>query len=393
MMLDPPPRLLMGSGPSNPEPRVLRALTTPPLPGDDPALEPLLDAVMRGARDLFQTQNTCTFPVAGASRSGVEAVLAGVVEEGDRVLVGVYGHFGELLCALAERHGAVVERVDAEWGSAIDPQRLVDQIARNPPKLVAIVHADTSTGVLQPLEAIGRACREADTLLLVDAVLSLGGGEVAVDAWGLDAAAGGLQKCVGGPPGLAPVTYNERARSALRRRAAPPHSAYLDLARLEAAWVERRGLADATLPIPMLYGFAEALAAIGDEGLPGRWDRHERAGRALRAGLSAMGLTLFGDSRTRAPMISIVEVPDAASEAGVRQKLLDEHGVEIMAAFGPLRGRVWRIGCMGANARLDSVLRVLSALEAVLAGHHVRVARGAAVEAAREAFGPPAPGS
>ena len=248
--LDPPRRLLMGSGPSNPEPRVLQAMAAAPIAPDDPAYGALLDDVSSLARAVFQTANTSTLAVPGASRAGLEAVVASLVEPGERVVVGVYGHFGELLCTLAERHGATVERIaSAAWGSPVRPEDIVASVHHNPPKLVAIVHADTSTGILQPLEAIGNACRETGTLFMVDAVLSLGGCQLDVDGWSVDAAIGGMQKCLGGPPGLAPLTCSERALDARKRRSTLPHSAYLDLARLQAQWIGRPGLETATMPI------------------------------------------------------------------------------------------------------------------------------------------------
>lgn len=372
----------MGSGPSNPESRVLRAMAAAPLAADDPAFAAVLDDVSALERGVFQTANPCTLAVAGASRAGIEAALASFVEPGDRVLIGVYGHFGELLHTLAMLHGASVERVDAEWGAAVDVDELVGRLRRNPPKLVAVVHADTSTGILQPLAAIGAACREVGALFLVDAVLSLGGCEVAVDATGIDIAIGGMQKCLGGPPGLAPLTYSGRARQVLQARRRPIDSAYLDLARLEAVWVERSGLETAAMPTPMLFAAREALRMVLDEGLDARWERHRQASRALRAGLQAMGLELFGDRQHAVPMISVVRVPDGIDEAGVRAQLLEQHGIEIMAAFGPLRGRVWRIGTMSTNARLPSVLAVLAAFEAVLVSHGFRLTRGAGVDAA-----------
>jgi (S)-ureidoglycine-glyoxylate aminotransferase len=248
--------------------------------------------------------------------------------------------------------------------------------------LVAIVHADTSTGILQPLEAVGAACRETGTLFVVDAVLSLGGCQLDVDAWHVDAAIGGMQKSLGGPPGLAPVTCSERAVEARVRRATLPHSAYLDLARLQALWIDRQGLDTAAMSTSMLLGAREALRMVVDEGLEARWERHRQASQALRAGLEAMRLELFGDPVHRVPMITLVRVPDGIDEAGVRTQLLLQHGIEIMAAFGPLRGRVWRIGTMGTNAVLPSVLNVLAALEAVLAARGLRVPRGAGVDAA-----------
>jgi (S)-ureidoglycine---glyoxylate transaminase len=380
--LDPPRRLLMGSGPSNAEPRALQAMAAAPIPPDDPAYLTLLDDVGTFERAVFQASNSCSMAVPGASRAGLEAVVASLVEPGERVLVGVYGHFGELLCTLAARHGAEVARVDAEWGQPVDVSTLIRQIRDHPPRLVAIVHADTSTGVLQPLSEIGTACHEVGALLLADVVLSIGGCEVDVDGWAIDAAVGGLQKCLGGPPGLALVTYSARAREVLAVRHTPPRSAYLDMRRLDALWHERRGLESAESSTSMLLAAREALRMVLDEGLEARWARHRLASQMLRAGLLAMGLELFGQAERSVPMITLVRVPDGVDEAGVRTQLLAVFGIEIMAAFGPLRGKVWRIGTMGTNARLPSVLAVLGGLEAVLASRGVRVPRGAGVDAA-----------
>ncbi len=328
-------------------------------------------------RELFCASASMPQIVPGASRSGIEAVLNSLIEPGDRVVVGVYGHFGELLCTLASRHGAEVVRVDAEWGQIVEPASMIQAIRAHRPKLAAIVHADTSTGIVQPLEDIGRACAESGTVLVVDAVLSIGGCEVNVDGWRIDAAIGGLQKCIGGPPGLAPTVLSSRALDAMRARKSRPRSRYLDLPRLLDASDE--------VPTPMIYALAEALKAIADEGLRNRWQRHLDASRHLRAGLLAMGVLLFADQQHRVPMITLVQVPDGLDEAEVRQQLLEQHGVEIMAAFGPLRGKVWRIGTMGVNASLPSVLQVLGALGTVLAARGVRVNRGAAVDAALQA--------
>ncbi|MDQ3809420.1 MAG: alanine--glyoxylate aminotransferase family protein [Chloroflexota bacterium] len=373
----------MGSGPSNAEGRVLRAMAAPPLGADDPAFARLLEDLSALLRAAFQGPSAFTLAVPGASRAGVEAALASLVEPGDHVVVATYGHFGELLCTLALRHGARVERVQAEWGRCVDPEDVIGAVRRAQPKLVAIVHADTSTGVLQPLAEIGRACRAAGSLLLVDAVLSLGGCEVSVEDWALDATVGGMQKCLGGPPGLAPVALSARATDALNARASSAHSAYLDLRRLVSVWQRP---ADAEHSTAMLSALREALRMIDEEGLAARWRRHACASGALRAGLEAMGLRRFGDSAVLAPMITLVEVPAAVDEAKVRQQLLEQHGVEIMAAFGPLRGRVWRIGTMGSNAQLASVLQVLLALEAVLSAHGLAVPRGLAVDAALAAY-------
>lgn len=370
--LDVPRRLLMGSGPSNPELRVLQALAAAPLAADDPVLQQVLEDVTELCQSIFQASpEALGLAVPGASRSGLEAAIASLVRPGDRVLVGVYGHFGELLCTLATRHGAIVEREDAEWGRPVDAEAMAARIRQNPPRLAAIVHADTSTGVLQPLEAIGQACRDTNTLLLVDAVLSLGGCEVNVLEWNVDVAVAGLQKCLGGPPGLALVSASSAAQAAFTTSG---RSQYLDLVRLTHTRTEAS--------TPMVLGAREALRMVREEGLQPRWQRHARASQSLRAGVDAMGLRRFGHTESQVPMITLVEVPDGIDEAGVRQQLLEEHGIEIMAAFGPLRGRVWRIGTMGTNACLPSVLAVLSGLEAVLASRGIPIPRGAAVDAA-----------
>lgn len=379
--LDVPRRLLMGSGPSNPEPRVLQALAGLALSADDPAAASVYDDVATLTRGMFQAPEACALAIAGASRSGIEAAIASAVEPGDRVLVGVYGHFGELLCTLAARHGASVERVEADWGTAVDLEVVRRRIRERKPALVAIVHADTSTGILQPLDGLGVACQENGALFLVDAVLSAGGTEVAFDRWQVDMAVAGLQKCLGGPPGLALLAFSAEARTRFQGRATLPQSPYLDLGRRHAEWHDRP-----TTAVPhMLFAAREALRIVLEEGLEARWRRHQLASDALRAGLAAMGLQVFADPRHRVPMITLVSVPDGVDEAGVRAELLEQHGIEIMAAFGPLRGRVWRIGTMGTNAGWPSVLAVLSGLEAVLAARGFTLPRGAGVDAALSA--------
>jgi (S)-ureidoglycine---glyoxylate transaminase len=377
----------MGSGPSNPEWRVMQAMAAAPPAPDDPIFDQIVQNVSEFGRAVFQAAPDSTvLSVAGASRSGLEAAVASLMGPGDRVLVGVYGHFGELLCTLAERHGGTVERVDASWGDPADAEGMARQIRDRPPRLVAIVHADTSTGVLQPLEAIGAACRETGTPLLADAVLSLGGCEVDARAWNVDVGVAGLQKCLGGPPGLALVALSAAALPLLTSQ---PDSAYLDLGRRAKVWRTAGLRAHQQWPTPMLLATREALRIVLDEGLAGRWHRHGVASSALRAGIDAMGLERFGNRQHQVPMITLVHVPEGVDEAGVRQQLLGEHGVEIMAAFGPLRGRVWRIGTMGTNACESSVLVVLAALESVLASRGFRLARGAGVDAAREVFSRP----
>lgn len=375
-----PPRLLLGSGPSNPEPRVLRAMAAPLAGQFDPAFLRVMDDVVELTRDTFRTGNERSFPVSGASRAGIEAVMASLIEPGDRVVVANFGRFGDLFREIALRYGADVACADAEWGQIVDPDAVRAVLASAPAKLVAVVHADTSTGILQPLADIVRTAHEHDAMVVVDAVLTLGGCEVSVDEWSLDAAIAGLQKSLGGPPGMAPVTYSERVEQAMRRRREPPRTSYLDLLQLQAYWSPERHNHH-TAPTSMVYALREALRVIHEEGLAARWERHRRVGAAMAAGLAAMGLTLFGDSRHKAPMISLVQVPEGVSEPGVRDQLREEHGIEIMAAFGPLFGRVWRIGTMGYNARMANVLCLLGALARVLSAHGFRVAPGAAAVA------------
>lgn len=382
--LNPPTRLLLGSGPSNPEPRVLRALGMPLIGQFDPAFTAIMDEVSELTQRVFRTANKQAYPVSGSSRSGLEAAIASLVEPGDRVVVGNFGRFGDLFCEIARRYGADVENVLAPWGEIVEPDAIIRRLKARPTKLVAIVHADTSTGIAQPLAEIGAATREHDALLVVDAVLSLGGAEVETDAWNVDVAISGLQKCLGGPSGMAPLTYNARAEAAMQARTASPATNYLDLVQLQAYWGPDR-LNHHTAPTSMVYALREALRIIDEEGLEPRWERHRRVNGALVAGLEAMGLSLFGDRAFKAPMITLVTVPDGVDEAGVRQQLLEEHGIEIMAAFGELNGKVWRIGLMGYNARLENAIRVLGALEQVLAARGFRVQVGAGIEAARAA--------
>jgi (S)-ureidoglycine-glyoxylate aminotransferase len=383
--LNPPTRLLLGSGPSNPEPRVLRVMATPLIGQFDPAFTQVMDEVMALSRHAFRTANHAAFPVSGTSRAGLEAALASLIEDGDRVVVAVHGRFGDLLRDIAARYGADVVPVDGEWGQILEPDAIIARLRERRTRLVAVVHADTSTGIVQPLEAIARACREEDALLLVDGVLSLGGCELHVDDWALDVCVGGLQKCLGGPSGMAPLTYNARAAAVLAGRRTPPRTNYLDLVQIERYWSPER-LNHHTAPTSMVYALREALRIVQEEGLAARWARHRRMGTALVAGLEAMGLHVFGDRRYKTPMITLVPVPDGVSEPGVRARLLEEYGIEIMAAFGPLHGRVWRLGLMGYNARPDNVLLLLGALEAVLAAEGYHAPPRAGVEAARGAL-------
>jgi (S)-ureidoglycine---glyoxylate transaminase len=381
--LVPSPRILLGPGPSMADPRVLRAMATPLLGQFDPEFTAIMNEVMALCRFAFQTANARTFPVSGTGRAGLEAVITSLVEPGDRVVVGECGRFGMLLIEIAERCGAEVVPVRAEWGRVIEPQAIEAALQGGRTKLVALIHGETSTGVLQPLEEIGQLVRRYDTLLLADAVVTLGGCEVAVDRWGLDVAVAATQKCLSCPSGLAPVTYNDRAEAVLVARQSAIRSNYLDLDQLARYWSPAR-FNHHTAPTAMVFGLREALRALQAEGLECRFARHRLHGEALCAGIAALGLQLFGQepAEHRLPMIIPVLVPNGIDDLRVRQALLQDFGIEIGAAFGPLQGRAWRIGTLGYSATRQNVLLCLAALEAILRREGWRAAPGAGVDAA-----------
>ena len=379
----PPPRILLGPGPSMADPRVLRAMATPLLGQFDPRFTAIMDEVMALSRTLFQTAAARTFPVSGTGRAGLEAAMVSLVEPGDRVVIGECGRFGLLLEDLARRCDAEVHVVRAEWGQAIDPVAIESALRQAPTKVLAVVHGETSTGVLQPLAELGRLARAHDALLVADVVVTLGGAEVALDAWDVDVAVGGTQKCLSCPSGLAPIAYNARAEEAMRRRRTRVRSNYLDLTQLASYWSPERSNHH-TAPTSMVYGLREALRVVVQEGLPARFARHRLHGDALRAGIAALGLTLFGKEPEvrRLPMLTPVVVPDGVDDARVRGALLEDFGIEIGAAFGPLQGKVWRIGTMGYSARRQNVLLLLGALEQVLRREGWPAHAGASVDAA-----------
>lgn len=379
--LAPPSRLLFGTGPSNPHPRVLQALGLPILGQFDPEFTAIMNDVSDLCRFVFRTSNGRAFPVSGTSRAGLEAALCSLIEPGDRVVVGVAGRFGELLADISRRYGADVVPVCAEWGSVIDPDAFRKALRRGRAKVAAVVHGDTSTGVLQPLSDLVGAAHECGAPVLVDAVLTLGGVPVETDGWGLDICVAGTQKCLGCPSGMAPLTYTAEVERSIAARSHPVAGNYLDLGQIQAYWGPDR-VNHHTLPTSMTYGLREALRLVYEEGLEARWDRHRRAGAALHAGLEAMELRLFADPAYRLPMIAIVHVPPGISESGIRDALLRRHNIEIMAAFGALRGAAWRIGFLGYNASIANVLHFLQAFEEELRDAGFRVPAGAGVDAA-----------
>ncbi|MBK9180569.1 MAG: alanine--glyoxylate aminotransferase family protein [Acidimicrobiales bacterium] len=357
-------RILMGPGPCNPYPEVAAAFARPLLGHLDPEFLALLDQTSERLRQVFLTANELTVPISGTGSAGMEASFVNVVAPGDVVVIGVNGVFGERMCDVAGRCGAEVHRVEAEWGHAIDPQRLLD--AHPSPDVIAVVHAETSTGVRNDVEPLGEA--KGDALLLVDCVTSLGGIPVEVDTWGVDLAYSGTQKCLGVPPGLAPLTVSEAARERFVERA---QSWYLDLRLISdyaTSGSPRRY--HHTAPISMVYALHAGLGAVLDEGLHRAWERHASCGQQLQDGLEQLGFGLFAQEGHRLPELTTVWVPDdlpaGLDEATVRRLLLERYGIEIGGGLGPVAGRVWRIGCMGHTARPRNVTLLLGALGELL---------------------------
>jgi alanine-glyoxylate transaminase / serine-glyoxylate transaminase / serine-pyruvate transaminase len=364
-----PHRLLLGPGPSNVHPRVLAALAEPLLGHLDPAFLAVADEVQARLRRLFGTGNRLTIPLSSTGSGGMEACFANLVEPGDVSLIGVAGVFGERMCDVAARHGARVLRLEAEWGRAVDEAALCAAIERERPALVAIVHAETSTGVHQPVERIAAAAREAGALLVLDCVTSLGGLPVTLDAWGVDAAYSATQKCLSCPPGLSPASFSERALERVARRRAPVASWYFDLGLLGGYYGERR-VYHHTAPVGMIAGLAEGLRVLDEEGIETRIARHADAAARLLAGLERLGFEPLVPAAERLPMLSAVRLPEPvvrAGEAAVRRRLLERHGIEVGGGLGKLAGGIWRIGLMGENARPEVVDRLLGALEEELA--------------------------
>ena len=358
-------RLLLGPGPSNPYPEVIEALTRPVLGHLDPEFLALLDETCAWLRDAFRTTNALTLPISGTGSAGMEACFVNLVEPGDRVIIGVNGVFGGRMCDVALRCGATVTRVDEPWGRSIDPQRLLDaQKAEPHARLVAVVHAETSTGVINEIAPL-RALQETGTLLLVDAVTSLGGIPVEVDAWGVDAVYSGTQKCLGVPPGLAPLSFSPRAVERVRTRRTPAQSWYLDLGLIgEYVGAERRY--HHTAPISMIYALHAGLSVLRAEGLEAAWARHARVGVKLQDGLPELGFRLFAEAGHRLPELTTAWLPDGADDAALRAALRDRYDIEVGSGLGDLAGKGWRVGLMGHGARDRSVVTLLGALRELL---------------------------
>jgi len=398
--LDPPHRLLMGPGPVNAHPRVLRAMSADMLGQFDPEMTAYMNETMALYRQVFRTRNRWTLLIDGTARAGIEAAMVSLIEPGATVLIVRSGRFGLLLTEIAERLGAVIETVDADWGEVVPFDAIAEAARRVRPAVICCVHGDTSTTMAQPLDGLGELCREVGALSYVDATATLGGMAVDTDGWGADIVSAGLQKCMGGPPGSAPITISDRAAEFIVSRRhtekgirgtdavdgnrARIASNYFDLAMIMDYWSNKR-LNHHTEATSMLYAARECARVVLEEGLEARFERHRRAGAAMTAGIRNLGLTVYGGDRYRMSNVTGVVIPDGVDGERVRTRMRNDFGIEIGTAFGPLAGKIWRIGAMGYNAEKPKVLRTLTALEAVLRGEGFPVKAGA-VDAAGEVY-------
>ena len=400
--VNPPQRLLMGPGPINADPRVLRAMSSQLIGQYDPAMTHYMNEVMALYRGVFRTANAATLLIDGTSRAGIEAILVSTIRPGDKVLVPVFGRFGHLLCEIARRCRADVHTIEVPWGEVFTPQQIEDAIKRVKPRLLLTVQGDTSTTMLQPLAELGEICRRHGVLFYTDATASLGGNLLETDAWGLDAVSAGLQKCLGGPSGTAPITLSAPMVEVIRRRACVEagirtaahrdgddemiYSNYFDLGMILDYWGPER-LNHHTEATSALFAARECARVIAEEGLAAGIARHKLHGDALLKGIQGMGLETFGNLEHKMNNVLGVLIPEAVNGDQVRKLMLEDFGIEIGTSFGPLAGKVWRIGTMGYNARKDCVMQTLSALEAVLNRLGLRTTQGAAMQAAWDHYG------
>jgi alanine-glyoxylate transaminase/serine-glyoxylate transaminase/serine-pyruvate transaminase len=383
--LDPGERVLMGPGPSDVSARVLRAMSAPCIGHLDPYFLSVMDETQQLLRSLFQTENALTIPVSGTGSAGMEACFVNLVEPGDEVVVCVNGVFGTRMADIVERLGGKLVRVDQDWGRAVDPEAVRKAVKNCSPKVVAVVHAETSTGVCTPLKDLAEITHEAKALFLVDAVTSLGGMDVAVDTLGIDAVYSGTQKCLSCPPGLAPVSFGPAAVKAMDARKSKVVSWYLDMSMVRNYWGADRKYHH-TAPINMIYALRESLRVVAEEGLEARFARHRLNHRALVAGVEAMGLSMLVPEDERLPMLNAICIPDGTDDKQVRGMLLREFGIEIGGGLGDLAGKVWRVGLMGSSACRKNVSLFLTGLETALKAQGCTVQSGAH-EAAAAVYG------
>jgi (S)-ureidoglycine---glyoxylate transaminase len=396
--IDPPQRLLMGPGPINADPRVLRAMSAQLVGQYDPAMTGYMNETMELYRGVFRTTNAATFLIDGTSRAGIEAAFVSLIEPGDRVLVPIFGRFGHLLREIAERCGADVHIIEREWGTVFTPSEIETALIQVKPKLLAVVHGDTSTTVAQPLDEIGALAAKHGALLYTDTTASLGGNTFLMDDWHVDVVTSGLQKCLAGPSGSSPISLSDAAVAVVNSRksveagirtdgdavsAHPIRSNYFDISQLLDYWGPKR-LNHHTEATSMLYAARECARLLVDEGMDAAVARHARYGGAMVEGLTALGLDLFGDQSVRMNNVVGVKIPDGIDGDALRAMMLGDFGIEIGTSFGPMAGKVWRIGTMGYNARRDTVLTTLAALEVALRASGVTVTAGSGVGAAHD---------
>jgi len=381
-----PRRLLMGPGPSDTHPRVLAALAQSTVGHLDPYFLQIMNEVQGMLRSVFQTENQLTIAASGTGSAGMEACIVNLVAPGDRVVIGVNGVFGGRMKDVAERAGANVHTIERPFGQVFSLEEIAAAVEQHQPSMVGLVHAETSTGACQPMDGVAEIVHRAGALLVLDCVTSLGGRAVNIDAWGVDAAYSGTQKCLSCPPGLSPMTFGPRALARLDARTSKVQSWYLDLQMVRNYWAESSRAYHHTAPINMIYALHTALSIVLEEGLDARFARHLRNHLALRAGLEALGIRFAVEEAYRLPMLNAVWIPDGVDDAEVRSRLLNDFGIEIGAGLGPMKGKTWRIGLMGETSSPRNVLLFLAALESCLAQQRFSFVHGSSIAAANGAF-------
>ncbi len=359
-------RILMGPGPSDAHPRVLKAMATPLIGHLDPEFLKIMDEIKEMVQLTLQTQNQLTFVVSAPGSAGMETCLVNLLEPGDEALICIHGVFGNRMADIVERCGAKLIRVDAPWGEPIHPQQVKEALKKCKPKLVAIVHAETSTGVLQPLEEISQLTHDAGALFVVDAVTSYCGTEVKVDEWGIDALYSGSQKCLSAPPGLSPVSFSPKAVEALDNRKTKVQSWFLDLSLVKNYWAGAKRAYHHTAPVSAMFALREALRLVLEEGLEERFKRHQRNHLLLRDGLEALGFEFLVDPAYRLPMLNAVKLPEGVDDAATRKRLLDEFNIEVGGGLGDFAGKIWRVGLMGNSSNANHINTLLGALKTIL---------------------------
>ncbi len=359
-------KLLLGPGPSNAHPQVLEAMSAPLIGHMDPEFLEVMADIKSMLQNAFQTENHLTFAVSAPGSAGMETCLVNLLEPGDEALICVHGVFGNRMSDIVERCGAKLIRVDAPWGKAIDPEQVKQALEQHQPKLVAIVHAETSTGVLQPMAEISKLTKDAGALLVVDAVTSFCGTELRVDEWGIDAVYSGSQKCLSAPPGLSPVSFSERAVTTILKRNSKVQSWFLDLSLVSNYWQGAKRAYHHTAPVSSMFALKQALQLVMEEGLENRYARHWEAHQLLKAGLEDLGFEFLVEEGFRLPMLNAIKLPSHINDQEVRSKLLNHYRIEIGAGLGDFAGKVWRIGLMGENARPQAVDQLLSALKEIV---------------------------